>query len=78
MEIRGTILHLSYAPKSIRVWLLHTSHVEEGQPERRIDKVKSLIEIQIPNFQSCYKPSRDIAIDETMVGFKKRFGAKQS
>lgn len=58
-------------------WLLHTSHAEEGQPERRIDKVKSLIDILIPNFQSCYKPSRDIAVDETMVGFKGRFGAKQ-
>ena len=26
-------------------WLLHTSHVEEGQPERRIDKVKSLLNV---------------------------------
>ena len=31
LEIRGTILHLSYAPKSIWVWLLHTSHAEEGR-----------------------------------------------
>ena len=58
-------------------WLLHTSHAEEGQPERRIDKVKSLIDILIPNFRSCYKPSRDIAVDKTMVGFRGRFGAKQ-
>ena len=58
-------------------WLLHTSHAEEGQPERRIDKVKSLIDILIPNFQSSYNPSRDVAVDETMVGFQGRFGAKQ-
>ena len=58
-------------------WLLHTSHAEEGQSERRIDKVKSLIDILIPNFQSSYKPSRDVAVDETMVGFRGCFGAKQ-
>ena len=45
--------------------------------QRRIDKVKSLIDILIPNFQSSYKPSRDLAVDETMVGFQGRFGAKQ-
>ena len=39
--------------------------------------MKSLIDILIPNFQTSYKPSRDIAVDETMVGFKGRFGAKQ-
>ena len=39
--------------------------------------MKSLIDILIPNFRSCYKPSRDIAVDETMVGFRGRFGAKQ-
>ena len=50
-------------------WLLYTSDAEEGQPERRIGKVKSLIDILIPNFQSCYNSSRDVAVDETMVGF---------
>ena len=58
-------------------WLLHTSHAEEGQPERRIDKVKTLIDILNPIFQSSYKPSQDVGVDETMVGFRGRFGAKQ-
>ena len=39
--------------------------------------MKSPSDILIPNFQSSYKPSRDLAVDETMVGFQGRFGAKQ-
>ena len=50
-------------------WLLHARGT--------IDKVKSLIDILIPNFQSSYKPSLDIAVDETKVSFWRRFGAKQ-
>ena len=53
-------------------WMLHV-----GEGEGRIDKVRSLCDALIHNFQSNYKPSRNLAVDETMIGFRGRFGPKQ-
>ena len=50
---------------------------KKGQTERRIDKVKLLIDILVPNFQSSYEPSRDIAVAETVMSCRGSFGAKQ-
>ena len=58
-------------------WLLHLSHEEEGVPAKRVDKVKPLIDLLIPRFQANYVPSQCLAVDETMVGFRGRFGPKQ-
>lgn len=58
-------------------WLLHVSHEQNNHEPRRIDKVKSLLDLLVPKFQECYKPSQNLAVDETMVGFRGRFGAKQ-
>ena len=57
-------------------WLLHVGHTESNPP-RRIDKVKSFLDPLLTNFKSSYSPSRNISVDETMVGFRGRFGPKQ-
>ena len=57
-------------------WMLHVSH-SISSPPRRIDKVITFMEPLISNFQASYKPSREIAADETMVGFRGCFGPLQ-
>ena len=58
-------------------WMLHVSHAEDGRPAQRIDKVKALLQVLTGNFKRSYMPSRELAVDETMVGFRGRFGPKQ-
>ena len=48
-----------------------------GSTPRKIDKVKPLLDALLPRFQQLYKPSKNLSIDETMVGFRGRFGSKQ-
>ena len=48
-----------------------------GDGERRVDKVKPFCDALITNFQANYQPSQNLAVDETMVGFRGRFGPKQ-
>ena len=48
-----------------------------GNTERKIDKIKPLLDVLLPRFQELYRPSQNIAIDETMVGFMGRFGSIQ-
>ena len=55
-------------------WLLHVSHEREGSASRRIDKVRSVLDLLI---QCSYNPSQTILVDETMVGFRGRFVARQ-
>ena len=50
-------------------------HVGDGP--RRVDKVQVLLDALIGNFQRAYHPGENLAVDETMVGFRGRFGAKQ-
>ena len=57
-------------------WMLHVSHTHSSPP-RRIDKVKAFIEPLVANFQASYNPSRELAADETMFGFRGRFGPLQ-
>ena len=57
--------------------LLHVSHDDIVVPVARINKVKALLDLLIPNFQASYNPSRDVSVDETMIGFRGRFSAKQ-
>ena len=51
------------------LWMLHGP--------RRADKVQVLLDALIGNFQSAYYPGENLAVDETMVGFRGRFGPKQ-
>ena len=39
--------------------------------------MKLLHECLITKFQACFYPGQELAVDETMVGFRGRFGAKQ-
>ena len=48
-----------------------------GVTARKIDKIKPLLDILLPRFQELYRPSQNLAIDETMVGFRGRFGSIQ-
>ena len=57
-------------------WMLHVSH-SQSSPPRRIDKLNAFMQSLVANFQCIYKPSRELAADETMVGFRGRFGPLQ-
>ena len=56
-------------------WMLHVGTA--GSTPKKIDKVKPLLDALLPRFQQLYKPSKNLSIDETMVGFRGRFGSKQ-
>ena len=43
-------------------------HVGDGP--RRVEKVRPLMDALVGNFQSFYSPSQNLAVDETMVGFR--------
>ena len=43
----------------------------------RLTKVQVALRHLLTKFQSSYNPGRNIAVDETMVGFRRRFAAKQ-
>ena len=58
-------------------WMLHVSRDDPTDPGKRINKVKDVLQPLISNFQRSYQPGRNLAVDETMVGFRGRFGAKQ-
>ena len=46
-------------------------------PTRRINKIRPLLDTLLPAFQAALRPGREIAIDETMVGFKGVVGFRQ-
>ena len=53
-------------------WMLHV-----GEGDAKVDKVKKLCDALIHNFQANYTSNKNLVVDETMVGFKGRFSAKQ-
>ena len=57
-------------------WLLHVSHSQSDQ-EKRIDKVGLLLESMLTRLRRRYYPGSELAVDETMVGFRGRFATKQ-
>ena len=42
-----------------------------------IDKVRVLLDELISSFKANWQPSQNLSVDETMIGFHGRFGAKQ-
>lgn len=58
-------------------WMLHVSSVPDGRTPKRLDKVRTLLDGLITNFKSSMQPSSNLSVDETMIGFRGRFGAKQ-
>ena len=55
-------------------WMLHVSR---GSPGKKISKVKDVLDMLLANFQNSFVPDRNLSVDETMVGFRGRFGSKQ-
>ena len=49
---------------------------QPGTTIKRVDKVKPLFDLLIPHFQQSYKPSKHVAVDKTVVGFRECFGPK--
>ena len=58
-------------------WMLHVSRDDPTNPQKKINKVKEILDLLLPRFQKCLSPGRNLSVDETMVGFRGRFGAKQ-
>ena len=58
-------------------WMLHVSREDQANPGKKINKVKDILDLLIANFQQAFHPSRNLSVDETMVGFRGRFAAKQ-
>ena len=58
-------------------WLLHISHPDPSRPEKKIDKIRLLLNLLLTKFQGCFYPSENLSADETMVGFRGRFGSTQ-
>ena len=52
-------------------------HMSLGGEEKRIDKVKIVLDLLVTNFKKCFTPKSNLSVDETMVGFLGRFGPKQ-
>ena len=56
-------------------WVLHVSH--STGPLKRIDKVRLFVEKILAKFQAKYTPTRELAVDETMLKSRGRFVGKQ-
>lgn len=59
------------------LWMLHVSSTPNGQRPKRLHKVQLLLDALVKNFKGNMNPSANLSVDETMVGFRGRFGAKQ-
>ena len=55
-------------------WMLHVSH-STVSPPKRIDKLRTLLDMLLTRFHTNYIPQ--LAVDETMVRFRRRFAGKQ-
>ena len=56
---------------------LHISHTVPGSSVKKVDKVRMFLDKLLPTFRNLYNPSENLSIDETMIGFRGRFGAIQ-
>ena len=50
---------------------------DPSRPEKKIDKIHTLLVHLLAKFQDHFYPSKDLSSDETMVGFRGRFGSTQ-
>ena len=53
------------------------SSIPTGHTPKRLHKVQVLLDVLFANFKGNMHPSANLSIDETMIGFRGRFGAKQ-
>ena len=56
-------------------WMLHVSH--SVGPVKKIDKIRLFLEKILTKFQEKYTPTREMAVDETMLKFRGRFIGQQ-
>ena len=61
----------------IILWMLHVSSTPTGHTPKRLHKVHILLNALVSNFKRYMHPSSNLSVDEIMVGFRGRFGAKQ-
>ncbi len=52
-------------------------HVGEIDGRTKRGKVEPLLELLCPKFQSAYTPSRNVAVDESMISFRGRVSFRQ-
>ena len=57
-------------------WMLHASN-STVSPPKRIDKIRTFLEMMVAKFQDNYVPRRSLVVDETMLRFRGRFSGKQ-
>ena len=57
--------------------MLHVSSIPTGHTPKRLHKVQVLLDVLIANFKGNMHPSANLSVDETMIGFRGRFGTKQ-
>ncbi len=57
-------------------WMLHISHPTSTGTLKKIDKVRLFLDKILVKFQEKYTPSRELAVDETMLKFRGRFVGK--
>ena len=58
-------------------WLLHVSHPDPATTEKKINKISILLELLLTKFQHYFYPFQDLSSDETVVGYRGRFGSTQ-
>ena len=56
------------------LWMLH---VGETQSTTKRSKIQPFLDLFIPLFQQCLKPSQQLSIDEAMIAFWGRVGFRQ-
>ena len=61
----------------IILWMLHVSSTPTGHTPKRLHKVHILLNTLVSNFKRCMRSISNLSVDETMMGFSGRFGAKQ-
>ena len=77
MGVRGEVLPRHHASRQVPGNLLAAPCWSSRKHSQEIDKIKPLLDILLPTFQNLYHPSRNLSIDETIVGFRGRFGSIQ-
>ena len=55
----------------------YISHSDPSLPEKKIDKIRTLLDHLLAKFQDHFYPSKDLSLDETMVTFRGRFDSTQ-
>ena len=76
MGICNSILWASHVSGLFPGDLLVTPHIP-SRSIKRIDKIRLLFNHLLAKFQEHFYPYTNISVDETMVGFRGRFGSNQ-